>query len=77
MEEDKYYLFKVKDNGIGIAEQYHNQIFKEYFTLSGRNSEGVGLGLSKCKTIVENHKGSIEVFSVPNEGCTVSFKLEK
>jgi len=76
-EEENHYLFKIKDNGIGIANKYHTQIFKEYFTLTGNNSEGVGLGLSKCKTIVENHKGSIEIYSVPSEGCTIIFKLEK
>lgn len=76
-EDEKYYQFSFKDNGIGIAEQFHTQIFKEYFTLTGKNGEGVGLGLSKCKTIVENHKGSIEVFSIPSQGCTVSFKVEK
>lgn len=76
-EEEKHFLFHIKDNGIGIDKQYHTQIFKEYFTLTGKKGERVGLGLSKSKTIVENHKGSIEVFSVPAEGCTISFKLEK
>jgi len=76
-EDSKYFFFRFKDNGIGIAKQYHSQIFKEYFTVTGRNSEYVGLGLSKCKIIVESHKGSIEVFSLPSEGCTISFKLEK
>lgn len=76
-EEENHYIFRIKDNGIGIEKKYHTQIFKEYFTLSGKNGENVGLGLSKCKAIVENHKGSIEVFSIPSQGCTVSFRLEK
>jgi PAS domain S-box-containing protein len=72
-----FYLFKIKDNGIGIEPMHHSQIFKEYFTLESNGSEGLGLGLSKCKSIVENHKGSIGVHSIPSEGCTISFKLEK
>jgi len=72
-----YYLFKIKDNGIGIEPMHQSQIFKEYFTLTQNGSEGLGLGLSKCKIIVETHKGTICVHSIPSEGCTISFKLEK
>jgi len=72
-----YYLFKVKDNGIGIEPIHHTQIFKEYFSLNSNGCEGLGVGLSKCKSIVETHKGSIVVHSIPSEGCTMTFKLEK
>jgi len=72
-----FYLFTIKDNGIGIEPIHQPQIFKEYFTLSQNGSEGLGLGLSKCKSIVETHRGSIVVHSIPSEGCTMSFKLEK
>lgn len=72
-----FYLFKIKDNGMGIDQIHHNQIFKEYFTINQNDNKCLGLGLSKCKSIVEAHKGVIAIQSLPSEGCTVSFKLEK
>lgn len=60
-----------KDNGIGIEEKYHLQIF-EYFQRLHSNStyEGSGIGLAICKKILEMYNGTIEVNSQSGEGST-------
>jgi len=55
-------VFFVKDNGIGIAPQYHDKIF-ELFDKLDPNSEGTGIGLSLVKRIVNVHDGEIWVES--------------
>jgi signal transduction histidine kinase/DNA-binding response OmpR family regulator/ligand-binding sensor domain-containing protein len=57
----------VTDNGIGIQEDKLDKIFERFYQVdSGFNNSGAGIGLSYSKSIVELHKGYIEVESIPN-----------
>lgn len=49
--------FDVIDEGIGISEEVGQQLFTPFFTTK---SEGMGLGLSLCRTVVEQHGGHLE-----------------
>ncbi|MDL2265418.1 GAF domain-containing sensor histidine kinase [Parabacteroides sp. OttesenSCG-928-G07] len=59
----------VDDTGIGIEPKYHQSIF-ERFTKLNSFSQGTGLGLSLCQTIVNSLNGKIGVESVPEEGSS-------
>src|SRR3990172_8987797 len=63
-EEDV--VITVCDNGIGIPENEHEKIFKEFFRSSNIKKdehEGTGIGLSIVKEIIEKHEGKISVES--------------
>jgi signal transduction histidine kinase len=55
----------IEDNGIGIAPQDVDNIFKPGFSKSGN---GTGLGLAVVKEIVDNHRGKVFVESEVNKG---------
>jgi signal transduction histidine kinase len=71
-------LISVADTGIGIPTEAHEFIFDRFVQLDGSTSrqyEGVGLGLSVVKTLVEAHGGVVWVESAPGEGATFFFTL--
>jgi signal transduction histidine kinase len=62
--------FTVRDNGPGIAPQYHERIFAIFQTLEARDKvEGTGIGLSIVKKMVESRGGRVWVESAPGEGA--------
>jgi len=64
-----YHEISIADNGIGIDQQYNDQIFIIFQRLHGRKDfPGMGLGLAICKKILENHHGNIRVSSIPGKG---------
>ncbi|WP_298513432.1 PAS domain S-box protein [uncultured Kordia sp.] len=75
-ELKNYWKFSVSDNGIGIAEAYHDKIFKIFQTLDNKG-KSTGIGLSIVKKIIELYKGTISLESEEGKGTTFFFKLKK
>ena len=77
--EKNLYIIEIKDNGIGMEEEYSDKIFRLFQRLSrSAQYEGTGIGLAICKEIVEKYEGTIRFDSVKNVGTTfiLSFPLQ-
>ncbi len=71
---DSNILVKIKDNGVGVADEHKDKIFEPFYT-TRKIGDGRGLGLSLSLGIVEKHKGKIEFTSKVDEGSEFSIIL--
>jgi C4-dicarboxylate-specific signal transduction histidine kinase len=60
----------VQDSGVGLDQESGHQIFDAFYTTK---SEGLGMGLSISRSIIENHGG--RVWAAPNEGPGATFEF--
>jgi len=74
--EESYTVY-VRDNGVGIAPEYHDRIFDIFQRLGEVDVEGTGVGLAIVKRIVEHHGGKVWVESDVGHGATFYFSLPR
>lgn len=75
-EQEKLILFQVSDNGMGVNTEELDKIFEPFYT-SDESRRVAGLGLSICKSLIENHGGMIWAENNSWGGLTVNFFLTK
>jgi signal transduction histidine kinase len=73
-EVDDSVMIDVIDNGRGISKEDLPKIFEPLFTTK---QNGTGLGLASCKSIIENHGGTIECSSIVGKGTVFTVSLPK
>jgi PAS domain S-box-containing protein len=62
----------VSDHGCGVPTEGLNRVFEPYFTTK---ADGLGLGLSICRTIIESHEGTLKAMHNQPHGAKFSFTL--
>jgi signal transduction histidine kinase len=77
-EVETMYHFSIKDNGIGIEEDFIPRLFLKYSREKINQAPGTGIGLFICKNIIETNNGEISISNnKPNKGITILFTLAK
>ena len=69
------WIFSVRDNGVGIAREYHSAIFGMFKRLHDQDVSGSGIGLATCRRIVERYGGRLWLESELGKGSTFFFSL--
>ena len=69
---DAWVTLSVIDQGVGISEEVARQLFTPFFTTK---PEGMGLGLSLCRTVVEQHGGALRYEPQLPQGTAFIFTL--
>jgi signal transduction histidine kinase len=72
---DRAIVFEVQDTGESIAPENLNKLFEPFFSTKP-TGQGMGLGLTVAKKIVEMHHGKIEVRNVPSGGAVASMTFK-
>jgi two-component system sensor histidine kinase HydH len=72
VSDTSYFIIKVEDTGCGIPREDLSRIFDPYFS---RKDHGTGLGLSITQSLIENHKGIIQIKSKVGLGTTMRIDL--
>jgi PAS domain S-box-containing protein len=64
----------IKDNGNGIPQEYLSKLFEPFFTMK---KKGIGLGLAASYSIIQSHKGTIQVESLLDKGTNFIISFNK
>ena len=72
VKDPKTIMVEVKDSGSGIFSKNMPKLFDHFFTTK---SDGLGMGLSISRSIIEAHGGRLEVKNNPDRGVTFYFTI--
>lgn len=76
--DHKFFYVKVADSGIGIPEEYQENIFERFYRVDkarSRETGGTGLGLSITRNVILMHRGAIRLLSKEGEGSTFTVRI--
>jgi PAS domain S-box-containing protein len=72
LAQDNNIQVSVKDNGLGLDEEQQKKVLMPFYTTK---AEGMGMGLSISRSLIEAHEGTLYFNSKPNKGSTFYFTL--
>jgi signal transduction histidine kinase len=67
-------IIQFHDTGCGLTKDQLSRIFRPFYTTK-TNGKGAGLGLSVCKTIIEEFDGTIDLGSKVGEGTVITINI--
>jgi len=76
--DHKFFYVKVADSGIGIPEEYQENIFERFYRVDkarSRETGGTGLGLAITRNVILMHRGAIRLLSKEGEGSTFTVRI--
>ena len=79
-ENKNFHIFSVTDNGIGIAQEQQNEVFKLFNNNNQtdvKGNKGTGIGLFTVKNLVKKLNGDIVLKSEIGKGSTFTFTISK
>jgi len=71
-KQNEFVKIEFSDTGEGIPEDKLEEVFEPLYSTK---TEGTGLGLASCKSIIESHGGKIYAKNNPNSGVTITIEL--
>ncbi|SNY51413.1 Signal transduction histidine kinase [Arsukibacterium tuosuense] len=74
--DENWVWFKVSDNGKGMSKAELGRIFEPFYTTKPKG-QGTGLGLPLSRSIVEKHRGAIDISSTPGSGSCFTVKIPR
>ena len=77
-KKGKRIIINIEDDGPGISEDQHRNVFKPFFRLDksrSLNKSGVGLGLAIVEDVINSHGGSIQLGKSKYKGLQVKISL--
>jgi PAS domain S-box-containing protein len=74
-EESGIVTYWVEDNGVGVAQEHQDAIYKIFHRLDPQHGSGEGLGLAIVRRVIDRHAGEIRLESAPNKGSTFYLSL--
>jgi len=69
-DEDNHVRLSVKDSGVGLPPQAADKLFEAFYTTK---TDGMGIGLSISRSIIEAHQGRL--WATPNDGPGATFSF--
>ena len=76
--DHKFFYVKVSDSGIGIPEEFQEQVFERFYRVDkarSRETGGTGLGLAITRKVILMHHGAVRLVSKEGEGSTFIVRI--